>query len=169
MNENDFMVFKEASTGKWLVVERTDDKYEFNSYLFDKNKDFAARKKLSLLFDKSFSVADDGLGKACDVAKELHGIDKTDVYVEELSNIGQELEYVKSLKSDIYQQSKSVKSTQEIAKLHSALKDALKDYDENIKDYNNLLSSYNKSQEENQKLKNQLQSQNQKKNQGISR
>lgn len=45
----------------------------------------------------------------------------------------------------------------------------LKDFDNNIKDFNNLLSAYNKSQEENQKLKNQLQSQNQKKNQNISR
>lgn len=45
----------------------------------------------------------------------------------------------------------------------------LKDFDNNIKDFNNLLSAYNKSQEENQKLKNQLQSQNQKKTKNISR
>ena len=45
----------------------------------------------------------------------------------------------------------------QLAKEYNGL---LKEFDENIKDYNELLSAYNKSQEENKKLKNQINSQN---------
>lgn len=96
MIEDELMVFEENSTGRWLVVERTSDQYEFNSYLFDKNKNLLDTRIVSTLFDKSVSVNDDGLAKACDGAMELYGIEKTDVLIAELSEISTELEATKN-------------------------------------------------------------------------
>ena len=76
MSDDDLMVFEENSTGKWLVVERTDDQYEFNSYLFDKNKSLINKRIISTLFDKSVSVTEDGLPKACDGAMNCMGLIK---------------------------------------------------------------------------------------------
>lgn len=95
MSEDDLMVFEESSTGKWLVVERTDDQYEFNSYLFDKNKSLINKRIISTLFDKSVSVTEDGLPKACDGAMELYGINKTDVFIAETEDIQPELDEIK--------------------------------------------------------------------------
>lgn len=96
MSEDDLMVFEENSTGKWLVVERTNDQYEFNSYLFDKNKSLINKRIISTLFDKSVSVTEDGLPKACDGAMELYGINKTDVFIAEAEDIQPQLNKLKS-------------------------------------------------------------------------
>lgn len=95
MSEDDLMVFEESSTGKWLVVERTDDQYEFNSYLFDKNKSLINKRIISTLFDKSVSVIEDGLSKACDGAMELYGFNKTDVFIAETEDIQPEFDEIK--------------------------------------------------------------------------
>ena len=96
MNEDVLMVFEESSTGKWLVVERTEDQYEFNSYLFDSNKNLIKQTVISALFDKSVSETEDGLPKACDGAMELYGIDKTDVFIAETEDIQPQLNKLKS-------------------------------------------------------------------------
>lgn len=96
MNEDDLMIFQEASTGKLLVVERTDELAEFNTYLFDKNKELISNKKISTLFEKDVPSADAEFYRACGVAMEMYGINKTDAYVDNLKYIERELENAKS-------------------------------------------------------------------------
>ena len=101
MNNDDLMVFEEDSTGRLLAVERTDDQYEFNSYLFDKNKNLIDTKIISTLFDKSVSVNDDGMTEACNGAMKLYGINKTDVLIAEKEDVSDELGRAKEILSTI--------------------------------------------------------------------
>lgn len=95
MNEDDLMIFQEDSTGNWLVVERTDEISEFNTYLFDKSKELISNKKISTLFEKNISSAYEDFVLASNSAMKMYGINKTDVYIGELKDIEQELTLAK--------------------------------------------------------------------------
>ena len=72
------MIFEEQSTGRLLVVESTEDEFEFNSKVYDASLNLIAEKKIGTVFDDR---NENELSKACDGAMEFHKIDKTDVMV----------------------------------------------------------------------------------------
>lgn len=92
--EDDFMVFEENTSGNILVVQQTNNQYQFNTYLFDKDKEFINFKKISTLFDKTVTEKDNEFSNACDSAMEFYGINKLDVYILELSVILPELKKI---------------------------------------------------------------------------
>lgn len=72
------MIFEEQSTGRLLVVESTENEFEFNSKVYDASLNLIAEKKIGTVFDDR---KESELSKACDGAMEFHKIDKTDVMV----------------------------------------------------------------------------------------
>ncbi|MCM1322191.1 MAG: hypothetical protein NC041_06990 [Bacteroides sp.] len=77
--EKEKMVFEEQETGRFLLVEETDNEFEFNSRLYDVELNLVSEKKIGTVFDDKRNIPE--LTKACDGAMEFHGIDKTDVMI----------------------------------------------------------------------------------------
>ena len=164
VDEENELAFEEQSTGKLLLVERTADQYEFNSYLCDKEGNLINSNRISTLFDKNISAHDDGLAEAANGAMECFGIDKTDVFIIDKKD------FWNVVLQNTEKQNKESPLTVPITITVNgkerncpkgvlvAAVNAIKQNDTLVNDYNLLVKNYNTLAEENEKLRQQLNS-----------